>query len=88
MRAFDETQREMCGFACMHRAVLVPMDLHMCLCVKALLSNRMHAEGPVWKQPMQSYASFSLCHAKTYGRSDIEDTVLELRGYSSSMQFI
>lgn len=28
------------------------------------------------------------CHVNTYSRSDIEGTVLELRGYSSSMQFI
>lgn len=47
-----------------------------------------YEKNPVWKQPMQNYASFSLCHGKTYGRSDIEDTVLELRGYSNSMQFI
>lgn len=59
----------------------------MCLNVNTLLSNR-DAEGPVWKQPMRSYTSFTLCHAKTYGRSDTENSVLELWMYLNSMQFI
>ena len=88
MRAFDGTLGEKRVGLRVCMSVLVHLYLHMCLYVKALLSNRRHAEGPVWKQPRQSYASFSLCHAKTYGGSDTEDTVLELRGYSSSMQFI
>lgn len=62
--------------------------LHMGSYVETLLSNRRHADDPVRMRPMQSHASFSLCHAETYGRSDTEDTALELLGYSNSMQFI
>lgn len=79
----ERTERETCGFACVCTC--------MCLCVP----NVFACEGSTARKETcgrarveATHASFRLCHAKTYGRSDIEDTVSELWGYSNSMQFI
>lgn len=63
----------------------------MCLCLRVLnvfactlacensaVKKGERLKGPVWKQPMQSYATFSLSHAKTCGRSGISPIACNL----------
>ena len=69
-------------------ACLCPCVLGVFACEGSRCQTGGALKVPVWKQPYEGHASFSHCHAKTQGRSDTEDTVLELCGDLESMQFI
>lgn len=73
------------------KSILSVTEKEDSMCMRVYLMYacvREGAEGPVWKKPMQSCASFRLCHAQTSGRLDTKDAVSVFGSDSKSMQFI